>query len=289
MGRGSRTIRGLGLLAAGAVLGSSLVAVAAETGPESRSPDPSVSIRETGVGLPRIGASGTLGIGEFTTAVRSYHDSGAYPSDLEAVGAKAEAFVVKQSAAIRAQDQRACSKAKKKRKKKAKTKGKRRGKKRRKAPKACREARDTKLAITLDIDETSLSNYQELQAANFTGAVGALALATITADSPAIQPTLQLYRAARARGIAVFFITGRPDISADVTVQNLNAAGYTDRAGISFKPTDAQTIPYKSGERAKIEQQGYRIIANVGDQESDLAGGYADRSFKLPNPFYFIG
>ena len=33
---------------------------------------------------------------------------------------------------------------------------------------------------------------------------------------------------------------------------------------------------------------GYRIIANVGDQESDLTGGGADRSFKLPNPFYFI-
>ena len=92
-----------------------------------------------------------------------------------------------------------------------------------------------------------------------------------------------------ARGIAVFFINGRPDISASVTEQNLNAAGYTERAGVSFKPTEGETIPYKSGERAKIEQEGYRIIANVGDQESDLAGGYADRSFKLPNPFYFIG
>ncbi len=48
-------------------------------------------------------------------------------------------------------------------------------------------------------------------------------------------------------------------------------------------------IPYKSGERAKIEQQGFDIVANVGDQESDLRGGHADRAFKLPNPYYFLG
>jgi hypothetical protein len=47
-------------------------------------------------------------------------------------------------------------------------------------------------------------------------------------------------------------------------------------------------ITFKSGQRAALEAQGYRIVANVGDQESDLAGGHADRSFKLPNPFYFI-
>jgi len=28
------------------------------------------------------------------------------------------------------------------------------------------------------------------------------------------------------------------------------------------------------------------IIANIGDQESDLAGGFAEKTFKLPNPFY---
>jgi hypothetical protein len=47
-------------------------------------------------------------------------------------------------------------------------------------------------------------------------------------------------------------------------------------------------VDHKSGERAKIEDQGYRVIANVGDQYSDLAGGHAGVAFKLPNPFYFI-
>ena len=47
-------------------------------------------------------------------------------------------------------------------------------------------------------------------------------------------------------------------------------------------------MQYKSGARAAIEQQGYRIIANVGDRYSDLAGGHEDVGFKLPNPFYFL-
>lgn len=42
----------------------------------------------------------------------------------------------------------------------------------------------------------------------------------------------------------------------------------------------------RAGGRAAIEAQGYTIVANVGDQESDLAGGRAERAFKLPNPFY---
>jgi hypothetical protein len=29
----------------------------------------------------------------------------------------------------------------------------------------------------------------------------------------------------------------------------------------------------------------YTIIANIGDQPSDLAGGFAERVFLLPDPF----
>ena len=33
---------------------------------------------------------------------------------------------------------------------------------------------------------------------------------------------------------------------------------------------------------------GFTIILSVGDQESDLKGGYAERTFKLPNPVYYL-
>ncbi len=48
------------------------------------------------------------------------------------------------------------------------------------------------------------------------------------------------------------------------------------------------TADFKAPERGKIAAQGYTIIANVGDQPSDLAGGFAERGFLVPNPFYRI-
>jgi hypothetical protein len=45
---------------------------------------------------------------------------------------------------------------------------------------------------------------------------------------------------------------------------------------------------FKIDTRRKLEQDGYVIIANIGDQNSDLVGGYAERFFKLPNPFYLM-
>ena len=47
-------------------------------------------------------------------------------------------------------------------------------------------------------------------------------------------------------------------------------------------------MTFKAPARGEIEKQGYKIIANVGDQWSDLNGGSSEHSFKVPNPFYFI-
>jgi predicted secreted acid phosphatase len=52
--------------------------------------------------------------------------------------------------------------------------------------------------------------------------------------------------------------------------------------------TSCPTIQYKSGTRAYIESQGYDIVGNFGDQFSDLLGGFADKTFKMPNPNYYL-
>ena len=44
----------------------------------------------------------------------------------------------------------------------------------------------------------------------------------------------------------------------------------------------------KSGTRAYIESLGFKIVANFGDQFSDLLGGYAVKTFKMPNPNYYL-
>jgi hypothetical protein len=48
------------------------------------------------------------------------------------------------------------------------------------------------------------------------------------------------------------------------------------------------TEGFKTEVRRKLTAQGYIIVVNIGDQYSDLNGGYAERTYKLPNPFYLI-
>lgn len=48
-------------------------------------------------------------------------------------------------------------------------------------------------------------------------------------------------------------------------------------------------IEYKSGARKRLVDAGYRIWGNVGDQWTDLLGDCkGNRTFKLPNPMYFV-
>lgn len=46
---------------------------------------------------------------------------------------------------------------------------------------------------------------------------------------------------------------------------------------------------YKSERRNEMVEEGFRIVGNSGDQWSDLLGSSMTyRSFKLPNPMYYI-
>ena len=162
----------------------------------------------------------------------------------------------------------------------------------------------SKPAIGLDIDETSLSNMPQELANDFgyfpngpcdnlpDGPCGFNEW-TLSARSKAIAGTLALFNAAKANKVAAFFITGRHEGEKlrDATIKNLKAAGYDGWTGLVLRPATAGNMTlagYKSGERAKIAAQGYTIIVNAGDQQTDLEGGYAERAYKLPNPFYFL-
>jgi acid phosphatase len=158
-----------------------------------------------------------------------------------------------------------------------------------------------KPAIVLDIDETSLSNWQNIKANNFGFIKGgpcseepSLACGfdewILKASAPAIPPTLEFFNSAIVKNVAVFFITGRRDSQRQATLWNLDRAGFQGWARLITRSDDDHNetiVPYKSGERKKIENEGYTIIANVGDQQSDLDGGSAECTFKIPNPFYF--
>jgi hypothetical protein len=75
--------------------------------------------------------------------------------------------------------------------------------------------------------------------------------------------------------------------SYDVVDANLYLKVNTAAWLSSCAPT-CTTTQYKSLTRQHIESLGYDIVANFGDQFSDLNGGFADKTFKIPNPIYFL-
>jgi acid phosphatase len=149
-----------------------------------------------------------------------------------------------------------------------------------------------KLALVLDIDETALSNWAEVDAANFEYNRDEFNAWIESAQAPAIAGTLRLYEEARRLNLAVFFLTGRPESQRASTDANLRLRGFNGWEKLIMRsPAQKGTtaLEYKSSERKKIIAAGYRIILNVGDQWSDLRGQpQAEHSVKYPNPFYLV-
>jgi predicted secreted acid phosphatase len=155
-------------------------------------------------------------------------------------------------------------------------------------------------AIVLDIDETSLSNWPAYKANGWGRVVaGACSLDPgpcglrawqASGQAKALAPTLALVTRANALGVAVFFISARPPSLREATERNLREQGYRFD-GVIVLPEGASfrsAADFKAPERKKIAEQGFTILLTMGDQESDLAGGHAERRFKLPNPVYFL-
>ncbi len=152
--------------------------------------------------------------------------------------------------------------------------------------------RGEKLALVLDIDETTLSNYEEMEKKGFAYDAKAFAVWENEAAAPAIPGTLKLYKEAQRLGVAVFFLTGRPESERAATERDLQKQGFEQWQELILRSASEEKETakvYKSAERGRIEKEGYRIVLNVGDQWSDLRGvPEAEYSVKYPNPYYFI-
>jgi predicted secreted acid phosphatase len=161
-----------------------------------------------------------------------------------------------------------------------------------------------KKAIVLDVDDTSLSTYNYEIETTFVYNPTSNANYIATKTMPAVFGMNTLASWAKKQGYSVFYITGRPEAQRGYTAANLAAVGFP-AAGASnlflknsaappsyltcATPTyTCTTIQYKSETRAYIESQGYDIVANFGDQYSDLTGGSADKTYKIPNPMYYL-
>jgi hypothetical protein len=237
---------------------------------------PVVELFDGGGGLPYLGSATSYNAGDWEPALRNFHDSGVYDSELAQIDKIAKASLLR---SVHKGEVRGHKNGHFKNGRFEKGHGRVRA----------AHFKGKKLALVLDIDETSLSNYDAINADNFTFGPNSQAEAT-NETGKAIAPTLDLFNTAKQNGVAVFFITGRRENTRAHTESNLHREGYDGWQQLILKPdaSTQTTVQYKSGARAAIEQQGYRIVANVGDQYSDLAGGHEDVGFKLANPFYFL-
>lgn len=152
-------------------------------------------------------------------------------------------------------------------------------------------AHKCKLAIVLDIDETSLSNYNNMRTLGFGGTKEEIYADIGKGNDPAIPFTHTLYSYAINHGVTVFFITGRKEKIRAATERNLKDVNFATYKHLYMEPNTynkSSAVPYKVAMRKKIKRNGYDIVINIGDQYSDIEGGFADMAFKLPNPFYIV-
>ena len=165
-------------------------------------------------------------------------------------------------------------------------------------------------AIVLDADDTTLWTYDmEVGDMHFNYNPTEQDVWVQGEKFPATPSMVSLEEAAKAAGCTIIGLTGRNDNQKAATLANLAKVGYTGftsanyytkwtGSGASQQPSyitcaaaSCTTIEYKSQTRAHVESAaggGYDIVANFGDQYSDLIGGHADRTIKLPNPTYYL-
>ncbi|MGW8376189.1 HAD family acid phosphatase [Streptomyces sp. ODS28] len=159
-----------------------------------------------------------------------------------------------------------------------------------------------KPAIVLDVDDTTLLTYNFERKVGYDFSDKAQDEYLRTTDMDPVFGMKKLVNWAHDKGITVFFLTGRDEHQRDWSVRNLKKVGYknpVDRGHFFLKNkknpppylpcgADCSTIEYKSGTRKHIESEGYDILGNFGDQYSDLRGGHAEKTYKLPNPMYYL-
>jgi 5'-nucleotidase (lipoprotein e(P4) family) len=151
--------------------------------------------------------------------------------------------------------------------------------------------RNEKLAIVLDIDETTLNNFEQLSGSGFCFVREEWDRWVADGQPKVIAGMKELYDYAHANEVAVVFITGRREYQREATERALADAGFEGWQELILRDegeTELSAADYKSARRAKLEEAGFTVVLSVGDQASDLAGGHTERTMLMPNPFYHV-
>ncbi|MED6211345.1 hypothetical protein PIB30_072831 [Stylosanthes scabra] len=154
---------------------------------------------------------------------------------------------------------------------------------------------DERDAWVFDIDETLLSNLPYYEDTGFGTEIfneTSFDQWVKLAKAPALLPSFSLYNELQELGFTIFLLTGRSEQQRIATEANLLSAGFRNWKRLILRAPSDQgktAAQFKSEKRSELVDEGYRIHGNSGDQWSDLWGfAVSSRSFKLPNPMYYI-
>lgn len=146
------------------------------------------------------------------------------------------------------------------------------------------------LCVVSDIDETVLDNRPHVQRVGDDKDWGKFEEWLKKSEAPELKSSADFLRWARKNGFAVFFVTGRPEPQRAPTIINLvrRQIPYDGMYCREHNKNQEPAEVYKVRMRTKIEDMGFKIVENIGDQFSDLAGGHSLDCQKLPNKMSFI-
>jgi predicted secreted acid phosphatase len=159
-------------------------------------------------------------------------------------------------------------------------------------------------AVVFDVDDTTLWTYDMEDGAMAFNFDPALQNTWVQEKKfPAVPAMVKLEKKVEKSGCTVVGLTGRTKNQGKATLKNLKKVGYKGftKKNLFLKPnagkkfpkylgcTACTTIQFKAGTRTYLEKKRhFHIVANFGDQFSDLKGGHAKKKIKLPNPTYYL-
>ncbi len=122
----------------------------------------------------------------------------------------------------------------------------------------------SRLAINLDIDNTSLASHYD--------------------PGAPVRRVLRFARYANNHGVSVLFNTARLRGGGRMTQakQALRRAGYP-LDGICGRRAGEGLVHSKTRCRRHFVAEGYTLVANVGNRATDFEGGSYERAYRLPN------
>ncbi|CAL1384321.1 unnamed protein product [Linum trigynum] len=159
----------------------------------------------------------------------------------------------------------------------------------------CSFRKDGKDAWLFDVDDTLLSTIPYFKQHQFGGEMfNATAFNEWASKRKAtpLEHTMRLYKVLKSMGVQIFLVSSRREDLRSATTDNLVDVGYHGWKSLFLRGNDelnGGVAQYKANVRQQLINDGYRIWGTVGDQFNSFAGlPSAGRTFKLPNPLYYV-